>query len=215
MKIYGTPNVGSPRRLAVYLAEKGLRVPFVPIDLRRGEHRTPAFLALNPMALVPVLELDDGRHLAETMSIARYLEELFPDPPFLGRDAFERAHLDMWSRQIEFGLYSEIRDWFRQTSPFAKPLEADQLPAWGERARRRAEAGLRDLDRRLATNRFIAGPDFSFADITLVTSLQGTAAAGFAIPADCANVLRWFEMASSRPSVVSTLTPPSGSEARS
>jgi glutathione S-transferase len=215
MKIYGTPNVGSPRRLAVYLAEKGLEIPFVPVDLRRGEHRTPAFLARNPMALVPVLELDDGRHLAETMSIARYLEERFPDPPFLGRDAYERARLDMWSRQIEFGLYGEIRDWFRQTSPLAKALEAEQLPAWGERARRRAEAGLRALDRRLASNAFIAGPDFSFADITLVTSLQGTAAAGFAIPVDCPHVLRWFEAASARPSVASTVVWPAGSESSS
>ncbi len=204
MKIYGTRNQGSPRRLAVFLAEKRLEIPFVPVDLRRGEHRTPGFLAKNPLGLVPVLELDDGTCLAETTSIARYLEERFPDPPFLGRDPLERARLDMWARHVELGFYTAVRAWFRHGSPGARALEPVQIPAWAELAGRQADEALRVLDRQLADHAYIAGPDFSWADITLVTSLEGTAAAGRAIPEDCRHVRRWFDATTRRPSVVAT-----------
>jgi glutathione S-transferase len=204
MKIHGTRTQGSPRRLAVFLEEKGLAIPFVPVDLRGGEHRTPGFLAKNPLGLVPVLELDDGTCLAETTSIARYLEELFPDPPFFGRDPLERARLDSAARQVELGFYTAVRAWFRHGSPLARALEPVQIPAWSELARRQADDALRLLDRRLADHAFVAGPDFSWADITLVTSLEGTIAAGYAIPDDCPNVQRWFEATAARPSVVAT-----------
>lgn len=207
MRIHGTRTLGSPRRLAIYLEEKGLDIPFVDVNLFEGEHRKPEFLARNPLALVPVLELDDGTCLSETLSIARYLEELHPDPPFLGRDPLERALLDMWQRQVEFGFYSEIRAYFRQTSPYAKILEPTQVPEWGELNKGYAENSLRILDRQLATNEFIAGPSFSWADITVVTSLEGTAITGFQIPEDCKNVARWFATASERPSVVATRPP--------
>ncbi len=208
MRIHGTRTLGSPRRLAIYLEEKGIDIPFVDVNLFEGEHRAPEFLARNPIALVPVLELDDGTCISETMTIARYLEELHPEPPFLGRDPLERATLDMWQRRVEFGFYTQIRAYFRQTSPYAKVLEPVQVPEWGEVNKGYAEDSLRVLDRQLASNEFIAGPCFSWADITVVSSLQGTAMTGFAIPADCKNVVRWFEVASGRPSVVAT-TPPS------
>ena len=111
----------------------------------------------------------------------------------------------MWSRQIEFGIYTSIAQWFRHTSPHARPLEAEQVAAWGELSRRRIDVAFRLLDRQLAKNTFLAGPDFSFADITLVTSLEGTATAGLAIPGDCPNLKRWYALASKRPSVVATL----------
>jgi glutathione S-transferase len=204
MKIHGTRTQGSPRRLAVFLEEKGLSIPFVAVDLRAGEHRTPAFLAKNPFGLVPVLELDDGTCLAETTTIARYLEDLFPDPPFLGRTPIERARLDMWARCVEFGFYTSVRAWFRHGSPLARALEPEQIPAWAALNRRRAEVDLRLLDARLAESPWLAGAAFSWADVTLVTSLEATTQAGFAIPGDCANVLRWYAEASRRPSVVAT-----------
>lgn len=204
MRIHGTRTQGSPRRLAVFLEEKGLSIPFFPVDLRAGEHRTPAFLAKNPFGLVPVLELDDGTCLAETTTIARYLEDLFPDPPFLGRTPLERAKLDMWARHVEFGFYTSVRAWFRHGSPLARALEPEQIPAWAALSRRRAEADLRLLDARLAESPWLAGPDFSWSDLTLATSLEGTASAGFEIPADCANVRRWYDQASRRPSLVAT-----------
>jgi glutathione S-transferase len=204
VKIHGTRTQGSPRRLAIFLEEKGLSIPFLPVDLRKGEHRTPAFLEKNPLALVPVLELDDGTCLSETTTIARYLEDLFPEPPFLGRDPLERAQLDMWARRVEFGFYTAIRAWFRHGSPFARALEPVQIPAWAELNKRHAEEALRVLDAQLAQNAFIAGPDFSWADITLVTSLEATAVAGFETPRDCENVHRWLESTSKRASVVAT-----------
>jgi len=204
MKIWGTRTQGSPRRLAIFLEEKGLELPFVPVDLRKGEHRTPAFLAKNPLGLVPVLELDDGTCLAETMAIARYLEERFPERPFLGRDPLERARLEMWARHVEFGFYDAVRAYFRHGSPLAKALEPVQIPEWSALNRRRADEALRLLDRELADRPWVADDAFSWADITLETSLEGTAVAGYAIPADCANVKRWFEAASRRPSVVAT-----------
>ena len=204
MKIHGTRNQGSPRCLAIFLEEKGLSIPFLSVDLRKGEHRSPEFLAKNPLALVPVLELDDGTCLSETTTIARYLEELFPDPPFLGRDPLERARLDMWARRVEFGFYTAIRAWFRHSSPYARAVEPVQIPAWAELNKRHAEEALRVLDHQLASSAYLAGPDFSWADITLVTSLEGTAGAGFEIPRDCQHVLRWLESASKRASVVAT-----------
>ncbi len=208
MKIYGTRTQGSPRRLAIYLEEKGLEIPFVNVNLYEGEHRSPEFLARNPLALVPVLELDDGTCISETVTISRYLEELHPDPPFFGRDPLERAILDMWQRQVEFGFYTAIRAYFRQTSSYARVLEPVQVPEWGELNKGYAEEALRVLDAQLAHNEFIAGPRFSWADITVVASLHGTAITGFRIPDDCKHVVRWYETASARPSVVAT-TPPS------
>ncbi len=204
MKIHGTRTQGSPRRLAIFLEEKGLSIPFVPVDLRKGEHRTPEFLAKSPIGLVPVLELYDGTCLAETSTIARYLEDLFPERPFLGRDPLERARLDMWARHVEFGFYTAIRAWFRHGSPHARALEPVQIAAWAELNKHHAEEALHILDEQLAHNPFVAGPDFSWADITLVTSIEGTSAAGFALPRSFGHVQRWFETASVRPSVVAT-----------
>ncbi len=204
MKIHGTRTQGSPRRLAIFLEEKKLEIPFVPVDLRRGEHRTPEFLAKNPIGLVPVLELDDGTCLAETTAIARYLEEIFPERPFLGRDPLERARLEMWARHVEFGFYTAIRAWFRHGSPLARALEPVQIPAWAELNKHLAEEALEILDDQLARNAFVAGPDFSWADITLVTSIEGTAAAGFELPGRFGHVRRWFERTSHRASVVVT-----------
>lgn len=204
MRIHGTRTQGSPRRLAVFLEEKGLSIPFVPVDLIAGAHRTPEFLARNPVALVPVLELDDGTHLAETIAIARYLEDLFPDPPFFGQSPIERARLEMWSRRVELGFYESVRAWFRHGSPFARALEPVQIPAWSKLAGEHAVAALRLLDRQLTTNEFVAGERFSWADITLVTSLESTASAGFRVPEECPGLQRWLKLVSERPSVVAT-----------
>ncbi len=110
----------------------------------------------------------------------------------------------MWARRVEFGFYDAIRAFFRHTSPHARALEPIQIPEWGELGRRRAEEALRILDEQLAGNVFIAGPDFSWADITLVTSLEGTAGSGFEIPRECRHVQRWLELASRRESVAAT-----------
>ena len=204
MKIYGHEKFGSPRRLAIYLLEKGIEIPFVPLDVMEGAHRSPDFLARNPAGLIPVLELEDGTCIAETLAIARYLEEIHPDPPFMGRDPLERARLEMWQRIVEFGLYTQIRAYIRQTSSFAKPLEPVQVAQWGELNKRYARDSLRMLDGQLSENRYIAGPDFSWADIIVVTSLQGLPGRAFAIPDECRAVRTWYDTVSERPSIRAT-----------
>ncbi|MCH2171966.1 glutathione S-transferase family protein [Myxococcota bacterium] len=205
MKIHGYRKLGSSRRLAIYLEEKGIEIPFVPVNLMEGEHRTPDFLARNPAGLIPVLELDDGTCIGETVAIARYLEELHPDPPFMGRDPLERARLEMWQRVVEFGVYTQLRAYVRQTSAFAKPLEPVQMPEWGELNKRYAMDSLRMLDAQLANNPFVAGPDFSWADITLATCIQGGRPSNpFELPGTCEHLARWYDQVSRRPSLVAT-----------
>jgi len=204
MKIYGHREVGSPRRLAIYLEEKGIEIPFEPVDLLQGAHRKPEFLARNPAGFVPVLELEDGVCIAETLAIARYLEELYPEPAFMGRNAVQRAHFEMWQRVVEFGFYSQVRAFVRQTSAFAKVLEPVQVPEWGELNKVYAEESLRMLDRRLEDNVYIAGGDFSWADITVATAIEGAAHSDFEIPMDCEHVTRWFDLVSGRPSFLAT-----------
>jgi glutathione S-transferase len=204
MKIHGSPQIGNPRRVAIFLAEKGLEIPFVPVDLYSHEHKDPAFLAKNPVGLVPVLELDDGTFVSETMTICRYIEELHPEPSILGRDPLDRAIRDMWQRRIEFGFYLAIRAYYRHCFEPARVLEPVQIAEWGELNRTLAVQALRVLDPQLAENEFVAGADFSAADITLVMSLQGTAATGFRIPEDCPHVERWYAEVVQRPSVVAT-----------
>ena len=205
MRIHGTRTRGNPRRVAIFLEEKGLEIPFLAVNLLTGEHRTPEFLAKNPAAQVPVLELDDGTCISETIAICRYLEELHPEPFLLGRDPLERAVVEMWQRRVEFGFYLAIRAYYRQTSPDAKPLEPVQVPEWGELNRGYAEDALRVLDPQLAEYEFVAGPRFSVADITLVVSLQGTVETGFQTPADCPHVRRWYDAVTQRPSALATL----------
>lgn len=204
MKIHGSPTIGNPRRVAIFLAEKGLEIPFVPVDLYSLEHRGTAFLSKNPIGLVPVLELDDGTCVSETMTICRYLEELHPEPSILGRDPLDRAIRDMWQRRIEFGFYAAIRAYFRHSFEPARVLEPVQIAEWGELNRTLALDALRVLDAQLAENAFVAGPEFSAGDITLVMSLQGTAATGFRIPEDCVHVERWYAEVAQRPSVIGT-----------
>ena len=208
MRILGHRILGSGRRLAVYLEEKGIEIPFESIDLMAGDHRKPEFLAKNPAGLIPVLELDDGTCIAETVAIARYLESLHPDPPFFGRNALECAHLEMWQRIVEFGFYSEARAFYRHTHPALVELEPVQVAAWGELSGRRAAESLELLDRQLANHEFIAGSAFSWADILVVTTVQSPFGA-FEIPGGCTNVMRWYEAVSVRPSVLAT-TPGAG-----
>ena len=128
MKIWGAKNLGNPVRVAIFLAEKGVDVPFEPVDLFAGAHRDPAHRARNPVAQVPVLELDDGTCIAETIAICRYFERLHPEPALMGRGALGEALVEMWQRRIEFQFYDTARHAFRHSAPFMKRLEPVQIP---------------------------------------------------------------------------------------
>src|SRR5215467_15072461 len=131
MKLYDGGRAPNPRRVRIFLAEKGIEVPLETLDLGALEHKTEAFAAINPLQRVPVLELDDGTVITESIAICRYFEALRPEPPLFGRGALEIALVEMWNRRVELNLYSAVSAVFRHTHPAMKDFES-QIPEWGE-----------------------------------------------------------------------------------
>ena len=146
MKIWGARNGGNPVRVAIFLEEKGIDIPFEPVDLMGGAHRAADFLVKSPTAQVPVLELDDGTCLSETIAICRYFERLHPEPPLMGVGPLDEAVVEMWQRRVEFLVYGPAREVFRHSVAFVKALEPVQLAPWAELNRPRVAAGLDLLD---------------------------------------------------------------------
>lgn len=199
VKLYEFEAFPNPRRVRVFLAEKGVEVDREQINVPEGEHRSAAFRQKNPFAGVPVLELDDGTCISETTAISRYFETKHPEPPLMGRDPQESAEVDMWQRRIEQGLFEKLLAYFHHATPGLGALETYQNKAWGENCRETAEGMLRQLDTALAGRNYIAG-DFSIADITGLCALDFAAVCGIEVPADCANVKAWHARLSARPS---------------
>jgi glutathione S-transferase len=199
MKLYGAampaPN---PRRVRMFLAEKGVELPEIRIDLRAREHKSPQVLARNSAGQVPYLELDDGEVIAETVSICRYFEELHPSPPLFGKTPLERAKVDMWVRRIEFQLGRPIAMFWVH----AHPLTAGphQHKDFGESNRPHTEAAMRWLDRELEGRDYIAGDDFTVADIVALSTIDFAAFIGLGLPDDCARLSAWHGRVSARPS---------------
>ena len=137
MKLYDSKLAPNPRRVRIFLAEKGIAVPTVSVDITKAENRQPPFLAKNPMGGLPVLELDDGTCIAETVAICRYFEGVQPEPPLMGVDAKDRALVEMWNRRMELEVFVPIAQVFRNTHEFFKG-RIEQVPAWGEVCRRSA-----------------------------------------------------------------------------
>lgn len=200
MKLYDTQVAPNPRRVRVFLAEKGISVPRVPVDLGRLEQRAPDYAAKNPLQRTPALELDDGMVITESIAICRYFEELHPDPPLFGTGALERAVVEMWQRRIEFGLLGAVSAAFRHLHPAMKEMEVPQVPSWGELNKPRVLEFLRLLDGHLATRRFVCGERFTVADITGLVGVDFMRPARLSVPEDCAYVRRWHEELSARPS---------------
>jgi glutathione S-transferase len=199
VKLYDSSFAPNPRRVRIFLAEKGIEVPTVQVDIGKAENRQPEFLAKNPMGGVPVLELDDGRMLSESVAICRYFEETQPEPPLMGVDAADRALVEMWQRRMEFEVFMTIAGSFRHTHEFFKGRIA-QVPEYGEVCRGSAEKRLAWLDEELASRQFIAGDRFSIADITALCGIDFGKLSGIAIDPGQKNLTRWHETVSSRPS---------------
>ncbi len=199
MKIYDFTGAPNPRRVRVFLAEKGINVPYVQVNLAAGESRSAEFLKKNPMGAVPVLELDDGTHLAESVAICRYFEERHPEPPLMGTDAKDKAWVEMWQRRIELNLLGNVAGFFRNTSDFFKG-RIPQVPQYGEVCKNAALKYLDWLDGELARRKFIAGDRYTIADITALVAVDLGRHAGIQIGAEQKNVKRWYEEVSSRPS---------------
>ena len=200
MKLYDLKAGMNPRRVRIFLAEKGIVVPLVQVDMVGGENRRPDYLAKNPMGTMPLLELDDGTLLAESIAICRYFEELHPEPPLFGRGAKEVAYIEMWNRRLELNLLFPIAHVFRNTHPAMKEMEVPQVPAWADANKPRIAEFLPILDRELANGPFVAGERFTVADITGLVAVDFLKPAKLTVPEDCANVRRWHAEVSARPS---------------
>ncbi len=199
MKLYDYAPAPNPRRVRIFLAEKGVEVPTVQVDIAKAEHRTPAFRAKNPLGRLPVLELDDGRCLSESVAICRYFEERYPEPPLMGRDAEERPWIEMWSRRMEIEVLFSIAQTFRNTHEFFA-RRIPQVPDWGKVCRDVALRRLQWLDEELADRAFIAGDRFSIADITALVGVDFGRLCDIRIDPGQKNLQRWHEAVSSRPS---------------
>jgi glutathione S-transferase len=190
----------NPRRVRIFLAEKGLDVPVVDVDMRAGAHKSADFLAKNTLGQVPVLELDDGDCISESVSICRYLEALHPEPPLFGRSAREQAHVDMWIRRMEGQLGAPAGQYWRHAHPFTAKL-LTQFRDFGESNRAQLERATRWLDADLSDGRaHLAGADFTMADIVGLTIFDFAAFMDLSIPVDCAHVTAWHARVSDRPS---------------
>jgi glutathione S-transferase len=200
MKLYTSPRAPNPRRVAIFLAEKSIAVPTVVVDIMKLEHKTDEFGVRNPMKRVPVLELDDGTHIAESIAICRYFEGLYPDPNLFGADLVEQALVEMWQRRMELNLMLHVAMAFRHLHPAMSELEVPQLADWGELNKPRAIAAIEWLDKELADRQFVAGPRYTVADITALVAVDFMKPARIGIPETCGNVLRWHGDVSSRPS---------------
>jgi len=199
MKIYNSPAAPNPRRVRVFLAEKGVQVPYEDVDIGKAVNRQPEFRKKNPMAGVPVLELDDGTCIAESVAICRYFEELHPEPNLFGVGAKERAQVDMWNRRMEFNLLQPIADTFRQRHEFFKG-RIRQVPEYADIQRLNAEDSLKWLDGELANRKFIAGDRFTIADITAMIAVDFGRVSKIGIQPDQKNLARWHAEVSARPS---------------
>ena len=200
MKILQTRSAPNPRRVRIFLAEKGIDVPFEELDLMKGALKTPEFTQVNWFQRVPVLMLDDGTAIAETIAICRYFEELQPEPALFGTGALGRATVEMWNRRIELGLFLSVSQAFRHLHPAMAHLEVPQVPAWGEANKPRALEILEFLDRELASRRYVAGDAFSVADITTLVAIDFMKPARIQRSPELKNLDRWYQHVSSRPS---------------
>lgn len=199
MKLYNLAPGMNPRRVRIFLAEKGLEIPIVEVDMMKGENKTPEFLSINPIGTLPVLELDDGTYLAESVAICRYIEEeIQPEPPLFGRSPLERAQVEMWNRRMEIELLAPISEHFRHGNAFWKdrlPQVSDYAPICHDKALAR----MAWLDTELAERDYVAGDEYTVADITLQCALLLGKNTGTKIPEEHKNLNRWWESVTSRP----------------
>jgi glutathione S-transferase len=208
MKLHDCRTAPSPRRVRIFLAEKGLALPTVQVDLRHGEQLTPSFRALNPWCTVPVLELDDGTTISEAIAVCHYLEAVHPEPALMGRTPAERATILMWEHRCEIDGFLAVQEAFRNSARGLKGRaltgaeEVAQIPALAERGRARVLRFMRLLDRRLAESPWVGGPGYSVADITALVAVDFAGWLKLELPPDCVHARAWHADASRRPSAL-------------
>ena len=206
MKFYDCKTAPSPRRVRIFIAEKGMDIETVQVDLGGGEQFGDAFRKINADCVVPVLELDDGTCISEVLAICSYLEELHPEPNLMGTNAAERASVLMWNTKIEQQGFMAIADAFRNVAERLKnravtgPESYAQIPELAERGRKRAEQFFQRLDGQLANSAFVAGDSYSIADISALVVTDFATRVKISLPDDAENLQRWYESVAGRPS---------------
>jgi glutathione S-transferase len=200
MKLYDSRMAPNPRRVRIFLAEKGIDVPTEQVDMMAKEHLTPEYTAINPLQRMPALVLDDGTVVSESIAICRYFEALRPRPPLFGTGATEIAIVEMWNRRCELNLLFTVSHVFRHTHPAMKELEVPQVAAWAEANRPRVIDFLRILDAELGKHPFVAGEHFTVADITALCAIDFMKPTHIPVPDDVVHVRRWHAEVSARPS---------------
>src|ERR1051326_5201925 len=192
MKIYDFVGAPNPKKLRVYLAEKGLQIPCVPVNIVTAENRTPEFLKKNPLGGLPVLELDDGSCLTESLAIIEYLEELNPKPAMIGTNPRERARVRELERIADLGVLGGVGAYFQNTHPFMAQ-RFKQSPDAAENAKGRIATSLKVLDAAIGGKPFVTGERPTIADCTLLAALEFAEFAQAPVDGSVKNVHRWYE----------------------
>lgn len=200
MKLYDTPLAPNPRRVRVFLAEKGIDIPKVTIDLGKMEQKSESYAAVNPRQRTPALELDDGSVLCESIAICRYIEALHPEPNLFGSTPKEIGEIEMWSRRAELNLLSTIASAFRHLHPAMATMEVPQVKEWGEVNKGRIVDELAFLDRQLKERDFVCCDRFTNADITAMIGVDFLKPTRVAVPDELVDLKRWHAAVSARPS---------------
>jgi glutathione S-transferase len=202
MKLYTYTGAPNPRRVHIFLAEKGIEIPFEQVDIMKRENRTPEFIEkVNVMGGLPVLELDDGSHIAESVSICRYLEALNPEPSLFGATPKEQGVIDMWLRRVELNFMVPVGQVWIHGSPLTKAVNPNQIAEAAEFGRKTVGRYFEFLDGQLAKREFIAGDSYSMVDISALCTLDFGAALIKLVPdPGLENLSRWHQGVSARPS---------------
>jgi len=201
MKLYNAPlPAPNPRRVRIFLAEKGVTVPMTDIAIMKREHKSPEHLARNSLGQVPTLELDDGTTISETVAICRYFEGLHPAPPMFGKTPLEQAMVEQWVRRVEFAVMTPVGMFWRHAHPFTAAVVVPQYKDFGESNRAHYERALGWLDGELKGREFLATGDYTLADICLLSTVDFAGWIGLGIPEGMANVHAWHERVMARPS---------------
>ncbi|MCH8301245.1 MAG: glutathione S-transferase family protein [Proteobacteria bacterium] len=205
MKLYDCATAPSPQRVRIFLAEKGVDIPLVAVNLREGEQLGEAFRKINPDCTVPVLELDDGTMISEIFAICLYLESQYPEPALMGRNSVERAMVAMWNTKIEQNGIAALAEILRnrakgmQDRALTGPINLAQIPQLVARGRTRAEAFFDRLDDQLRDGAYVTGDQFSMADITAYVMVEFGEWSKIAIKDSQTNLQRWYDTVSKRP----------------
>jgi len=200
MKLYDGGRAPNPRRVRIFLAEKGISIPVEQLDLGALQQRTDAYTAINPMQRVPALVLDDGTVIAESIAICRYFEAVQPDPPLFGVGTLQSAHVEMWNRRAELHLLFPVASVFQHLHPAMSRMVDPQVRQWGEANKPQVMQFLAFLDRELKGRAYVAGADYTVADITALVAVDFMRVSKMAVPEGLSNLLRWHKAVSSRQS---------------